>query len=271
MMEQSGPKTRARRQERVAKVVWGSLFLVMGVLFTLHDMGRIDLREPVHEFDVEHAVDGDAETRWSSGFQDPQWLTVDLGFVSPLRRIRLNWEAAYAKDYELQVSSDGVEWRTAVNVLDGDGGIDDHEVEATGRYVRVAGTRRATPYGYSLWEVQVFDPAGILLSKGKHVTASSVEDVGLYAHWMRFWPLLLVASGLPLLVAPRDDANQVVGMVLTALGTFLQLQHLHLVPWGFRQTSSMLLIVVGLVILVQSLRRTDRPDTGEPGSAADMR
>jgi hypothetical protein len=48
MMERKEAKARAVRQERVAKMVWGSLFVVMGVLFTLHDMGRIDLGEPKH-------------------------------------------------------------------------------------------------------------------------------------------------------------------------------------------------------------------------------
>jgi hypothetical protein len=269
MMERTEAKARARRQERVAKMVWGSLFVVMGVLFTLHDMGRIDLGEPAHEFAAEHAVDGDAKTRWSSAFGDPQWLTVDLGVVAPLSRIQINWEAAYATGYELQVSSDGANWTTARRVTGAQGGIDEQEVGATARYVRLMGNRRATPYGYSLWELQVFDSAGTLISQGKPATASSMEDQGPFVLWLRFWPLLLVASGLPLLLAPRNDANQVVGMVLTALGTFLQLQGLGLVPWGFRQTSSGVLIVVGVVILLQSLRRSDRPDEGGSGPAGD--
>ena len=56
-------KARAQRQERVAKVVWGTFFITMGVLFTLHDMGRIDLGEPSTEFSASRAVDGDSQTR----------------------------------------------------------------------------------------------------------------------------------------------------------------------------------------------------------------
>ena len=80
---------------------------------------------------------------------------------------------------------------------------------------------------------------------------------------------MLVATGLPLLLAPRNDANQLVGLVLVALGTFLQLQGLGLVPWGLRQTSSVLLVVVGVVILLQSQRRSDRPDDRGPGSTGN--
>jgi len=267
MMERAEAKARAILQERVAKIVWGSLFVVMGVLFTLHDMGRIDLGEPKSEFVAGNAVDGDEKTRWSSAFRDPQWLTVDLGAAAPLSRIRIHWEEAYAKDYEVQVSSDGSNWTTARRVTDAHGGIDEQELGQTARYVRVMGTRRGTPYGYSVWELQVFDSEGTLVSQGKATTASSMEDRGPFFLWLRFWPLMLVAGGLPLLLAPRNDANQVFGMILAAMGTFLQLQGLGLVPWGLRQTSSVVLVVVGVVILLQSQRRSDRPDDRGPGSA----
>jgi hypothetical protein len=268
MTDRTASKARARRQDRVAKMVWGSLFVTMGVLFTLHDMGRIDLGEPARKFVAAHAVDGDEATRWSSAFSDPQWLTVDLGVATALSRIRIHWEEAYAKDYELQVSTDGDQWTTVRKVKGGEGGVEDEEVAATARYVRLMGTKRATPYGYSLWELQVFDSSGALVSQGKPARVSSMEDVLPFVLWLRFWPLLFVASGLPLLLAPRNDTNQVVGLIMTSLGAFLQLQSLGLVPWGLRQTSAVVLIVVGVVILLQSQRRSERPEDGA-GPAGD--
>jgi hypothetical protein len=86
-----------------------------------------------------------------------------------------------------------------------------------------------------------------------------------FSLWFQFWPLLLVAGGLPLLLAPRNDSNQVFGIVLTAAGAFLQLQNLGIVPWGFRQTSAVILIVVGVVILLQSQRRNEEGGTGPTG------
>lgn len=267
MTDRKGPGFRARRQERVAKVVWGSLFVVMGVLFTLHDMGRINLGEPRNELAPEHAVDGDDKTRWGSAFRDKQWLMVDLDASVPLSKVRLSWEGAYAKDYELQVSNDGILWNTVRRVTEGNGGVEEQEVGRTARYVRVFGLRRATPYGISLYELQVFDSDGELISQGKRATSSSVEDQLVFALWLRFWPLLLVASGLPLLLAPRNDANQVFGLVLTAMGAFLQLQNLEIVPWGVRQTSAVVLILVGVVILLQSQRRREESGTGSSGDA----
>ena len=265
MIDRVGSKAKAQRQERVAKFVWGTLFVVMGVLFTLHDMGRIDLGERKNELAAEHAVDGNDTTRWGSAFRDTQWLMVDLGSTVPLSRVRLSWESAYAKDYELQLSNDGTRWTTVRQVKDAQGGVEEQAVSETARYVRVLGRKRATPYGISLYELQVFDSDGELVSQGKPATASSVEDDQVFALWFRFWPLLLVASGLPLLLAPRNDSNQVMGIVLTAMGGFLQLQNLALVSWGFRQTAAVVLIVVGLVILLQSQRRSEEGGAGPTG------
>jgi hypothetical protein len=270
MMDRTGSKARARRQERIAKLVWGTLFLVMGVLFTLQDMGRIDLGEPRQQFSPARAVDGDPGTRWASSFRDGQWLTVDLGAPVPLGKVRLVWESAHARDYEVQLSDEGLLWTTARRVEDAHGGTEEQEISATARFVRVVGTRRATPYGVSLWELQVFDSSGNLVSQGKLATASSMEDDrgGPFALWLRFWPLLLVAAGLPLLLAPRDDTNQVIGIAMTAAGTLLQLQALGRLPWGIRSASAAVLICVGIVILLQSQRRSEQTDDGNIGGAA---
>ena len=104
----------------------------------------------------QYAVDGNLATRWSSAFSDPQWITVDLGSVQPITRVKLTWEAAYATAYSLQVSNDNANWTTAYSTATGAGGVEDLAVTATGRYVRLYGTQRATPYGYSLWEFQIY-------------------------------------------------------------------------------------------------------------------
>jgi beta-glucanase (GH16 family) len=101
------------------------------------------------------AVDGDSRTRWSSAFADGQWLAVNLGRRVAVSRVRLAWEAAYAADYRIELSDDALHWRTAATVTGSDGATDDVAVTGTGRYVRVVGTRRATPYGMSLYDLEV--------------------------------------------------------------------------------------------------------------------
>ncbi|MGY0021531.1 discoidin domain-containing protein [Streptomyces sp. YJ-C3] len=134
------------------------------------------------------AVDGDNGTRWSSAASDNQWLQVDLGQSATLTKVVLNWEAAYAKSYKIQTSTDGSTWTDVKSVTDGDGGTDTLDVSGQGRYVRMSGVTRATQYGYSLWEFQVFGSNGTTppadscstanAAKGKAATASSTENGG---------------------------------------------------------------------------------------------
>ncbi|MEU4572301.1 cellulase family glycosylhydrolase [Nonomuraea sp. NPDC023979] len=103
------------------------------------------------------AVDGDPATRWASAEGvDPQWIRVDLGSAHTISRVRLTWEVAYAKSYRVQTSADGSTWSDFYTTASGDGATDDLTVTGTGRYVRVHGTQRGTPYGYSLWELEVY-------------------------------------------------------------------------------------------------------------------
>ncbi|GAA4447212.1 ThuA domain-containing protein [Phytohabitans houttuyneae] len=104
-----------------------------------------------------NAVDGNTATRWGSAYTDPQWISVDLGATYALTRVRLSWEAAYARAYQIQTSPDGSAWTTVHSTTTGDGGVDDVAVTGSGRYLRVLGTQRAlTSYGYSLWELDIY-------------------------------------------------------------------------------------------------------------------
>ncbi|KIF69174.1 hypothetical protein HY68_12140 [Streptomyces sp. AcH 505] len=102
------------------------------------------------------AVDGNLGTRWSSEWADPQWLQVDLGTSTSFNHVQLAWESAYAKGYDIQTSDDGQNWTTVKSVTDGNGNVDDIDVNGTGRYVRLLGTARGTGYGYSLYEFGVY-------------------------------------------------------------------------------------------------------------------
>jgi alpha-L-fucosidase 2 len=102
------------------------------------------------------AVDGDPTTRWSSGHADSEWLSVDLGSVQSLTGARLLWESAYGKAYKIQVSTDGTSWIDAYATTNGGGGVESVSFTASGRYVRMQGVQRATAYGYSLWELEVY-------------------------------------------------------------------------------------------------------------------
>ena len=102
------------------------------------------------------AVDGNSGTRWSSQASDPQWLQVDLGSSVAICQVVLQWETAYASGFQIQVSTDAVTWSPVYSTTAGTGGTQTLSVSGSGRYVRMYGTARATQYGYSLWEFQVY-------------------------------------------------------------------------------------------------------------------
>ena len=139
-------------------------------------------------FPASAAVDGNTGTRWSSAFSDPQWLEVDLGSSQGVCGVTLNWEAAYAKSFQVQVSTDNVNWTSVYSTTTGTGGTQNLTgLSGTGRYIRMDGTVRATQYGYSLWEFQVFATSGgstcgtANVALNQPTTASSLENAGFTA------------------------------------------------------------------------------------------
>jgi hypothetical protein len=110
------------------------------------------------------AVDGNYTTRWSSEWNiDPSWIYVDLGVGQCVDRVKVTWEWSYARQYEIQLSDDAVNWTTAYsgsNSFSGDDGVTDVSFTAAeGRYLRLFCTQRATTYGYSLYEQEVYGGA----------------------------------------------------------------------------------------------------------------
>ncbi len=69
----------------------------------------------------------------------------------------LTWENAYASAYQIQTSLDNNAW-TTIQTVAGKGGTETVNFPTTNsRYVRMLGTARATTFGYSMYEFQVFD------------------------------------------------------------------------------------------------------------------
>jgi hypothetical protein len=85
-----------------------------------------------------------------------QWLEVDLGSTQNICQVVLNWETAYATAFQIQTSNDNATWTGIYSTTAGTGGVQTLSVSGSGRYIRMYGTARATQYGYSLWEFQVF-------------------------------------------------------------------------------------------------------------------
>ncbi|MFD0077237.1 glycosyl hydrolase family 8 [Streptomyces sp. NPDC127166] len=190
------------------------------------------------------AVDGSTATRWASvEGVDPQWVRIDLGANHTISRVKLDWEAAYGKAYRIQTSTDGTTWTDVYSTTAGDGATDDLTVSGSGRYVRMYGTGRGTPYGYSLWEFEVYGAptgtggggggpavpfgshlkpyaAGILKPSGTQ-SALDQKVVDYYNRWKAAFVRQNCGNGWYQVISPDADHPYVAeaqgyGMVVTA-------------------------------------------------------
>ncbi len=122
-------------------------------------------------------TDGDSvseSSRWASDDFEPQTVTIDLGADYLVTQVKLYWENAYASEYRIEASIDGETWTEAYYTNTGDGLIDDLTgLSAVARYLNVYCIDTPTPYGFSLYEVEVF---------GEQVLGATVPAPSLGAH-----------------------------------------------------------------------------------------
>jgi len=135
------------------------------------------------------ATDGDLTSRWASaGGIDPSWIQIDLGAVKAFNTVVLYWEAAYATQYQIQYSTDGNSWNIATSITSSHGGVETVTFPTVmGQHVRMNGQARATAYGYSLWEIQVYHVAqcGDAAERFTVLSSSLVKDNVSGLTWQR--------------------------------------------------------------------------------------
>ena len=130
------------------------------------------------------ATDGLISTRWSSMFADPQWITVDLGGRYDLCKMALHWETAMGKNFTVQLSDDNATWTTVQTFTNNATANNFFTLSSSGRYVRVFGTSRVTPYGYSLFEIEVFGrPSASNCPTPTNLDATFLAETGATLSW----------------------------------------------------------------------------------------
>jgi hypothetical protein len=127
------------------------------------------------------AVDGNQSTRWESDFSDPQFIIVDLANTFKLNRVEIYWEAAYATQYQIQLSDNKQQWITGSSISNSNGETDIINLNgASARYIRMYGTQRTTignaQYGYSIFEFEVYGEAA---TNNASLTNIFLDDVEL--------------------------------------------------------------------------------------------
>lgn len=104
-------------------------------------------------------VDGSRQSRWGSEHGiDPTWVMIEFETIREFDGIKIFWEVAAAREYDVLMSLDGKSWETVATESAG-------QENATGvfsfnhkpaRYLKILMKRRVTQWGYSIWEIEWF-------------------------------------------------------------------------------------------------------------------
>ncbi|WP_331351020.1 cellulase family glycosylhydrolase [Cellvibrio sp. UBA7671] len=137
-------------------------------------------------YEAAKAFDNNGATRWASALTaGTASLSVDLGAYYDITGLRLSWEAAYASGYNIQISSDNVNWTNLFSKTNGSGGVENISITGQGRYLRINMTTKANPaWGYSLWDIAIFgtgangfsSSAPSSISSSKSSSSSSITN-----------------------------------------------------------------------------------------------
>ena len=157
-------------------------------------------------------------TRWSSQFSDPQYITIDLGSVKTFNKINLYWETAYGKEYKIYLSDDNSNWTEIYHQTNGVGGSESIIHQSSARYVQIYGIQRGTEWGYSLWEVQIFNDPEITSIKEKNKIANNLKGFILYNNYPNpFNPSTVISYQLPVISNVSLKIFDILGNEVTTL------------------------------------------------------
>lgn len=155
-------------------------------------------------YEAVKAVDGQLSTRWSSRFADNQFLIIDLGQARTFDKVILRWEAAYARIYVIAVPQSSNSWRQLYATGSGDGGLDTITFSpTTSRYIMLFAVQRGTPWGFSLFEFEVYNSATMLIPlvppDDSNKEADTIPPLA---------PLAPIAEGKELMLIGQDEYAQ---------------------------------------------------------------
>jgi len=179
-----------------------------------------------------HAIDGDNTTYWkSTGNQiPPGWLTVDLGSAKVINKITLLFDHPQEpKDYQLQVSTDNINFTTVATVINnpGSGPFTYNFSSVSARYIRLYITAGNTGQGQvSVAEFQVYPAASYSISSG--TLESQVFDAGAIKRWKQLsWSEILPSgTDITLEVVTSNDGTTWSSWMLTSSNSPIDLMSL---------------------------------------------
>jgi hypothetical protein len=142
----------------------------------------------------QNVFDNNLESRWSSAFDDNQWLQIDFGEIKEIEGLLLYWQEASAESYAIYASTDCANWQLIYTQESGKGGCEEISFNTIyARYIKIVFIKRATQWGYSLYEVcplgvdfndlDNIDPGEIISLDGQWFFNVDPKNAGLKEQW----------------------------------------------------------------------------------------
>lgn len=109
-------------------------------------------------YEARKAFDGLPGKCWTSSIADTQWIYVDLQDTYKITDVKISWDsAAYAKNYEIQVSSDASSWKTIKTITENSSLINTiNDLSVSGQYVRLLATSKNPDSKYTICEMEIY-------------------------------------------------------------------------------------------------------------------
>jgi hypothetical protein len=128
-----------------------------------------------------NAIDNNIATRWSSQYNDPQWIIFDVCSTQAITTVVFDWETASANNYILEGSNDAsFATKTRLAEKTNMPGDLNHRIDSlnnlTGnfRYYRMWGNLRNGSWGYSIWEARFYKSSGVTYTLSVNAVNGSV-------------------------------------------------------------------------------------------------
>lgn len=114
--------------------------------------------------------DGDRDTIWMSDGKGAAWAAKQLERGSWVTKVTIDWADAFASDFLVQTSPDGVTWTNQKRVVGAEGGITEVAITpAAAEFVRVvplAGSSQGDPELYGIRELTVESSVNLAIDSG---------------------------------------------------------------------------------------------------------
>ncbi len=156
-----GPRLFAQTEEK-------AVFYDVRTPLKSHLAEASSIQAPVKEknenFYAANAIDENPATRWSSNFSEPQWLMIDLGKICDVDKMAITWETAYATSYNIEVSTNKDSWTEIYSTQEGKGNTETVSFKPQkARYIKINCLRRKGQWGFSIWDVLVYEKKRLVL------------------------------------------------------------------------------------------------------------